>query len=109
MRAYQQTRYGKGSIEVTSRYKRTPLIQDGADMYYYLREPLDTSPQPDDIYYEVKEFDTVETIAHMLWNDVSLWWVICEYAGMHNPFDPLLKGTVLRLPSYRHLFMDLLR
>lgn len=38
-------------------------------------------------------------IAHEVYNDVGLWWVIALYNGIIDPINDVVKGDKLRLPN----------
>ena len=90
-----------------SRFVNTFLIIDGDKERNYLRERLDTTPREDDFFYTVKYGDRIDLLAYRFYGSPDLWWVIADYNDLRFPLV-LEVGTVLRCPSYDHLFMDLL-
>lgn len=49
--------------------------------------------------YEVKENDTWTGISYKIYNTIDLWWLICKFNEVKNPFDELTVGRILRIPS----------
>ena len=50
--------------------------------------------------YTIREFEEFApaTIAHIHYDDESLWWVICAYNGIVFPTRDLYAGRIIRLP-----------
>lgn len=90
-----------------SRYATCALFVDGSEEFIGTRQQIDSKPQPDDVFYTVIEGDRVELIAYRYLGRAELWWVICDYNDIFNPFE-LETGRVLRLPSAEHAAMRLL-
>lgn len=50
--------------------------------------------------YTVKEGDTLQGIAHALYGDSGLWYVLAEANNIQNPFDieEFYAGQILNVP-----------
>ncbi|MEK7946813.1 LysM peptidoglycan-binding domain-containing protein [Pigmentiphaga sp. YJ18] len=48
--------------------------------------------------YTVRTGETLRSIATSLWGDSALWWVLADANGLSGD-DPLVAGTVLRVPN----------
>ena len=50
--------------------------------------------------YTVKDGDTLQGIAHTLYGDSGLWYIIAEANGIQNPFDEsqFYAGQLLNIP-----------
>lgn len=90
-----------------SRYANCILYLDGSTEFLGTRQRIDTTPQPDDVFYTVVEGDRIDLIAHRYLGDARLWWVICDYNDFLLPLE-LPAGIVLRIPSTEHMNMSLL-
>ncbi|MEW6352112.1 MAG: GPW/gp25 family protein [Thermodesulfobacteriota bacterium] len=102
----------------TSRYLGRDLYQGGSEPLLRIRPSLLIEPRPDDIFYEVRHFDTWLLISHRVYGDIRHWHVIAECAVqdaanreesrdvMDTNTDPE-PGTVLRMPSRTRLLMEL--
>jgi hypothetical protein len=55
--------------------------------------------------YNVKIFDQCNApgIAFNVYGDKGYWWVICQYAGVLDPYTEFRPGRVLNLPSLADL------
>ena len=91
-----------------SRYKDTVILNYGDRMINGSRALINTTPYSDDFYHTVRQGDRIDTIAYKYYGRADLWWVIADYNTLMFPLV-LEIGSSLRLPSTKHLFMDLLR
>jgi len=44
-----------------------------------------------------------DLIAHKVYGSVALWWVICQFNGVVNPFTDLYVGKLVKVPDYSQL------
>lgn len=49
--------------------------------------------------YVVVETDSWPTISYKFYNTVELWWLICKFNNVKNPFTELTPGSVIKIPS----------
>ena len=49
--------------------------------------------------YEVKSTDSWTTISHKHYNTTELWWLICKFNEIKNPFTELTEGKILKIPG----------
>lgn len=49
--------------------------------------------------YVVVESDSWTTISYRFYHTVELWWLICKFNNIKNPFKELIPGTVIKIPS----------
>ena len=49
--------------------------------------------------YEILENDTWPGISYKVYNTIDLWWLICKFNNVKNPFKELTVGKILRIPS----------
>lgn len=89
-----------------SRYASCVLYVAGAMEFLGTRPRIDISPRPDDVFHTVVEGDRIDLIAYHYLGSAELWWVICDYNDVFNPFE-LEVGKVLRMPSAEHALMRL--
>jgi len=54
-----------------------------------------------DLYstYEVNNLDTWTGISYKMYQTYELWWLICKFNKIKNPFTELEEGKVLKIPS----------
>lgn len=66
------------------------------------RKKLNTSPHPEDQYHTLQPRERLDILAFTYLGNVLLWWAICDYNDITDPLT-VSPGTVLRIPSWRHL------
>jgi len=49
--------------------------------------------------YVVMENDSWTSISYRFYDTIELWWLICKFNGVKNPFYELTAGTVLKIPN----------
>lgn len=49
--------------------------------------------------YEVLDNDTWPGISYKVYNTIDLWWLICKFNNVRNPFEELTVGKLLKIPS----------
>lgn len=91
-----------------SRYQRAKVaIIDGVPTIVSRRKRW-TEKRPDDFFHTVRYGEELDEIAYRYYGNGELWWVIAEANGIADPFEPLQPGTVLRCPSVRTVFGEVL-
>ena len=86
-----------------SRYAATPYYYHTLDKKYiygtdkYLKNnTLYTS-------YIIKEGDTLDSIALDFYNNPTLYWIICSYNRIQDPFIQLKEGDIIKIPSISNI------
>lgn len=49
--------------------------------------------------YEVTPKDTWANISYKFYNTYKLWWIICKFNDIKNPFTQLQQGQVIIIPT----------
>ena len=49
--------------------------------------------------YIILEDDSWTNISYKFYNTYKLWWLICKFNGIANPFNELIPGTVIKIPT----------
>jgi hypothetical protein len=49
--------------------------------------------------YTVVENDSWTSISYRFYNTIELWWLICKFNNVKNPFKELEAGTILKIPN----------
>lgn len=92
-----------------NRYDGSDLVKDDTGAWLSPDQPfVDTGERRDDVLHVVKDGDRLDSLAYRYLQDARLWWVIAEYNNISWLFD-LAPGQVLRIPSFEHTNLDLLR
>jgi len=101
-----------------SRYHGRPAYQVGNERYIRPRRTKRIPPRPDDMFEEVRHFDTWLLISWRMYGDIKFWWVIsdcysqdaAERGEPSSADDAALDprpGTLLRMPSRTRVLMEL--
>lgn len=57
--------------------------------------------------YTVKRNDTFDSLALHFYNNPTLYWIICSFNHIQDPFMELKEGTKLKIPSISNIEFDL--
>lgn len=57
--------------------------------------------------YEVKRGDTFDSLALEFYNNPTLYWVICSFNRIQDPFIDLVEGQKLKIPSISNIEFDI--
>lgn len=57
--------------------------------------------------YVVQRGDTFDSIALDFYNNPILYWVICSFNRIQDPFIELTEGQVLKIPSLSNIEFDI--
>jgi nucleoid-associated protein YgaU len=85
---------------MASRYQNSTRVKlkDGRTVYRSRIYP--NIPKKDsDIYIVTQGGDRLDTIAHQMYGDSSLWWIIASANNIHDATFAVPDGTTLRVPQ----------
>ena len=89
------------AITIT-RYSDENIILDDDDREFReIRPVVDSTKRDDDLSHTVIGRQTYRDIADINYNDARLYFLICDYNKVVNPWIDPVAGTVLRIPSNR--------
>lgn len=100
---------GKGYREYsyTSRYTQTPYYYHKSDDKYVmgLTSYLDNTT----VYklHVVEQGDTIDNLALYYYNNPTLYWIICSFNRITDPYKKLVVGEILKIPSISNIQFDL--
>lgn len=57
--------------------------------------------------YIVKKNDTVDSLALHFYNNPALYWVICSFNRIQDPYIKLVEGQTLKIPSISSIEFDI--
>ena len=91
------------NVPQRSRLRFSELLEiDGFEFWDFVDSP--TSPeQPDDLLYQVKSSDRLDSIAFRFYGDSIYWWVLAATNGLELIEAELNVGTILRIPAPRYV------
>lgn len=91
------------SYSYVSRYSSFPFYYHTVDNKYVggITAYLDDST----IYtlYTVKQGDTLDNLALEFYNNPTLFWIICSFNHIRDPYLPLKVGEKLKIPSISNI------
>lgn len=97
------------NILTTSLDRYSPLLtDDNGNLYFGIRERIDTRERPDDALHVVHAWDRIDALAHQYLGDPNLWRIIAEYNDIMFGLVLPPEGSVLRIPSRRAVQMEIL-
>lgn len=87
----------------TSRYNAFPYYYHRVDNKYVygITSYLDDTT----VYqlYTVQQGDTMDRIALKYYNNPTLYWIICSFNHIRNPYMKLKEGQKLKVPSISNI------
>ena len=87
------------SYSYFSRYSNFPYyynIEDDKYIYGTTAQLSDKTPYQE---YTTKRGDTFDSLAFTLYNNPLLYWVICDFNRIQDPYTELQVGTRLKIPT----------
>lgn len=51
--------------------------------------------------YQVLDNDTWTNLSFKFYNTYKLWWLICKFNNIQNPFLDLQVGTLIKIPNQK--------
>ena len=94
------------SYDKLSRYAPFPYYYhkiDGKYIYGTTSYLKDSTPYS---LYTVQQGDTFDTLALEFYNNPTLYWIICSFNHIQDPFKKLAPGTKLKIPSISAIEFD---
>ena len=94
------------SYSYISRYSNTPFYYHTKDNKYVtgIASNLDTTTPYQ--LHTVKNGDTFDNLALQYYNNPTLYWIICDFNNISNPYSELKIGSKIKIPSYSTLVFD---
>ena len=79
------------------------VVNKGEKSYFNLCRSIyfdieDISPDLITVY-EVAEGDTWTNISYRNFGTIKLWWLICKFNNIKNPFEEIVAGKIIKIPS----------
>lgn len=85
-----------GSTEVSTGmiewWSKNNISRDPTDLVYFFEKKYEGRP---------------DMIGYLFYGDVGLWWVICQYNNIIDPFNELVEGTILLIPMLSRIKAEL--
>lgn len=92
----------------SNRYRKCPVYADKETGEYVLgtRDVTDIPKSTYDSYHKVNAYEAcrLDLIAYKYYNNQLLWWIIAQANDIHDPFNDVVPGMVLRIPNLTTLY-----
>lgn len=89
-----------------SRYSAFPFYYNSEDRKYIygLTAYLDNTT----VYtlHKIQQGDTIDRLALEYYGNPTLYWVICSYNHIRNPYKSLVQGRTIKIPSLSNIAYD---
>ncbi len=82
-----------------SRYSPFPYYYHTVDKKYIYGKTAYLNDTTTYTSYVVKRGDTFDTLALDFYNNPTMYWVICSFNHIQDPYKNPKEGTVLKIPS----------
>lgn len=93
------------SYEYTSRYSAFPFYYNTEDDKYIYGITKQLGQNTPYTLHELKDYDTVDTLALKYYGRPDLYWVICDFNRIQDPYINLLdRFTSLKIPTISSIY-----
>lgn len=86
-----------------SRYSNTPYYYHSEDNKYIYGTASHLKDDTPYTLYTVKEMDTFDSLALHYYNNPTLYWIICDFNRIQDPFSKLTVGAQIKIPAISNL------
>lgn len=90
----------------TSRYSLVPYYYNRLDDKYVSGITKQLKDDTSYTLYTVKQSDTFDSLALDFYNNPTLYWVICDFNHIQNPYTELVPGEKIKIPAISALEYD---
>lgn len=94
------------SYSKLSRYAPFPYYYHTTDRKYIYGKTAYLKDSTPYTSYKVVKNDTYDSIALYFYNNPTLYWIICSFNHIQDPFTKPLEGTLLKIPAISTLEFD---
>ena len=89
-----------------SRYGDIPYYYHSLDDKYITGTAAWLKNTTNYISHRVQMNDTLDTLALKYYNNPTYYWIIASFNRIHDPFEPLEVGAVIKIPSLSNIEFD---
>lgn len=82
-----------------SRYNNFPTYFHTRDKKYVYGLTAQLNAETPYTNHTVIRNDTPDTLALQYYNNPTLYWVICDFNQIIDPYEPLEMGSLIKIPS----------
>lgn len=87
------------SYNYFSRYSNFPFYYNTLDKKYIYGTTSQLSQDTPYVIYKIKANDTLDSIALQYYNNPTLYWVLCDFNRIQDPFITLEEGETIKIPT----------
>lgn len=87
------------SYDYVSRYTSFPYYFHSQDNKYMYGTTAHLNKDTGYLIHIVKRNETFDSIALQYYNTPTLYWVICDFNDIQDPFTKLITGSQLKIPT----------
>ena len=89
-----------------SRYSNFPYYYNTVDNKYVYGITSYLNGETPYIWHKIKGGDSFDSLALYYYNNPTLYWIICDFNKIQDPFIELKEGEKLKIPSFSTLTFD---
>lgn len=104
---YNELEYLRNDNKILDKYDFARLfdvVQKGEKSYFNICKTiriknLDKMLSKYFTYYQVKPKDTWTNLSYKFFHTYKLWWILCKFNNVQNPFGYLKDGLIIKIPK----------
>jgi hypothetical protein len=81
------------SVGMLEWWSKNKIKHDPSDLVYFFEKKYEGRP---------------EMLGYVFYGDVGMWWIICQYNNILDPFVELVEGAILIIPTLDRVKHDLI-
>lgn len=89
-----------------SRYSSFPFYYHREDNKYFYGITAYLKDTTVYTLHTIKQGDTLDTLALDYYNNPTLYWIICSFNHITNPYITLVPGSTIKIPSIANIEYD---
>lgn len=89
-----------------SRYSLVPYYYHTVDKKYISGRTAYLKDTTLYTLHTVKRGDTFDSLALEFYNNPTLYWIICSFNHIQDPYTPLVPGQFIKIPSISNIEFD---
>lgn len=90
-----------------SRYSQIPYYYHTVDDKYIMGKSAHLKTNTVYTTYTVRKNDTFDSLALEFYNNPTLFWIICSFNNIQDPFSKLKEGQLIKIPSISNIEFDI--
>ena len=87
------------TYDYLSRYSSFPFYFNTFDQKYIYGTTSHLNKNTVYTLHKINKNETLDSIALQMYNNPTLFWVIADYNNIQNPYEKLIEGNTLKIPT----------